>query len=371
MTRKSSVTSKDDEATSPTVGDLIDSSITWGAESFKRAESWLLDVKHGSYGTSVARIVYGLVLILTVLVNFPYRQYIWGNASGWAAPLRTDDAWWPVFGFFAPTDPGWVLTLKLLAFAAVGVVLVIGWHTRTFAIIALYLYISLVSTGPTSNDQADNAFRIMLFYFCFTDMSRHWSLDARRHARRVRSGKPGKSWSLPDWLPNTLNNLALIAIAYQLFVIYVTAGLSKVQGNLWERGTAIYYPLQVDKFMPWPWVNDLLVHNGFMVGVVTYFSVFIQIFFPLLLLVRWTRVIGLLGILAMHVGIGLFMGLGLFSLTMVAADVIFISDRTYAAIERWCRPRIVGLARRLLPERSPAKAGRRAHAAKERSKVSV
>ncbi|GAB3558892.1 HTTM domain-containing protein [Spelaeicoccus albus] len=357
------------DAASASFGDLIDRAIAWSSGTYKRAEGWLLDTKHGGYGTSVARIVYGVVLVLTVLVNFPYRQYIWGDASGWAAPLRVDDSWGPVFGFFSPTEPGWALTIKLLILAAVGIALIIGWHTRTFAIAALYLYISLVAAGPTSTDQADNAFRIMLFYFCFTDMSRHWSLDARRHARRLAAGKSAKAWSLPQWLPNTLNNLALIAIAYQLFIIYVTAGLSKVQGNLWERGTAIYYPLQVDKFMPWPWVNDLLVSGGFMVGVVTYFSVFIQIFFPLLLLVRWTRVIGLLGILAMHVGIGLFMGLGLFSLTMVAADVIFISDRTYAAVERWCAPRVVRLLRR---SRTPRPSNHRGAAtSKERAKISV
>lgn len=330
----------DDGSGSASVGDVIDRCIAWCAATLKRAESWLLDTQHAGYGTSVARIVYGLVLVLTVVVNFPYRQFIWGDASGWAAPLRTDAAWWSAFDFFAPTDTGWALTLKLLLLALVGVLMVVGWHTRTVAIVALYLYISLVTTGPTSTDQADNAFRIMLFYFCFTDMSRHWSLDARRHAKRVARGQRAKAWALPAWLPNAVNNLALVAIAYQLFIIYVTAGLSKVQGDLWERGTAIYYPLEVDKFMPWPWVNDLLMQNGLMVGVVTYFSVFIQIFFPLLLLVRWTRVIALLGIMAMHLGIGLFMGLGLFSLTMVAADVIFVRDSTYAAVERWLKPRL-------------------------------
>lgn len=51
-----------------------------------------------------------------------------------------------------------------------------------------------------------------------------------------------------------------------------------------------------------------------------------------MLLTRPTRLIGLVGILSFHIGIGVLMGLPWFSLTMIAIDSIFIRDRTWARL---------------------------------------
>ncbi len=54
---------------------------------------------------------------------------------------------------------------------------------------------------------------------------------------------------------------------------------------------------------------------------------------------RYTRIIGLLGILSFHLGIALLMGLPWFSLTMIAVDAIFIRDHSFeklnGALKRW------------------------------------
>jgi hypothetical protein len=141
-----------------------------------------------------------------------------------------------------------------------------------------------------------------------------------------------------EWLPTLLHNFALVAIALQLFVIYTVAGLSKVQGAAWQDGTALWYPLNVYRFQPWPALSHLLGSNALMVMIATYVAVFAQLFFAALLLARWTRRIALLAVLALHAGIALFLGLPLFSAAMLAADTIFVSSTTY----RWLDVHVLG-----------------------------
>jgi hypothetical protein len=309
------------------------------ARAYRAGEAWLIDAKRATYGVAVARIGYGTVVVGFVVANFTVRDFIWGPGSGWVTPIQHQTAWSFPFIFYNSTDPGWLFTLKFLLLGVAGLALLLGWHSRTAAIVTLYLYISLVSTNPVAYDQTDNAFRILLFYFCFTDMSMRWSLDARRRTRRPVAARSSRA--LPVWFPTILHNGALVAVALQLFIIYGVAGLAKVAGSQWADGTAVYYPLQLDSLDPWPWLAQLVTANPLAVNIATYVSVYVEVFFAFMLLTRWTRIIALTGIVGMHVGIAVLMGLPFFSLSMMAADGIFIRDLTYARVGRYVRERTV------------------------------
>ncbi|NKF34061.1 HTTM domain-containing protein, partial [Pseudomonas sp. BGM005] len=82
------------------------------------------------------------------------------------------------------------------------------------------------------------------------------------------------------------------------------------------------------RFGTWPVLSDLVTAWGPMVVVASWGSIILQVAFPLMLLTRPTRLLGLLGILSFHIGIAVLMGLPWFSLTMIAIDSIFIRDRT-------------------------------------------
>jgi hypothetical protein len=312
------------------------------AELYQRGESWLMDSKHATYGAAVARIILGLVVVVFVLANLSASTFLWGPGSSWVEPIRHQTSWAFPFVFFTSGDPGWVFLIKFALLGIAGLALLLGWHGRIAAFVVLFLMISLMSTNPVAYDQTDNAFRILLFYFCFTDLSGRWSLDARRRARRARP----VAWvgRVAPWAGTTLHNVALVAVAAQIFIIYGVAGLSKVSGSQWQDGTAVYYPLHLESLSPWPGLNEVITSNALAVNVVTYLSVFIQIFFPLLLLQRWTRIIALICIVGMHAGIGILMGIPLFSLSMMAADGIFIRDETYerasAFVRREIAPRL-------------------------------
>nr|WP_246211579.1 HTTM domain-containing protein [Phytoactinopolyspora alkaliphila] len=239
------------------------------------------------------------------------------------------------------------LDAKLAVIAVLLVLLVLGWRTRLLAPIILVLWVSLIESQPIYGDQSDNIFRILFFYMCFADMSGRWSLDARRRAKQTTGEwkSPIQLQVKPQLRENAarvavlFHNLAIVAIGAQICMIYLASGLYKVQGERWQDGTGIYYPLQVSQYSPWPAINELLGASALAVMIATYFSVFIQVFFPLMLLRRSTRIIALLGVAAMHLGIAFIMGLPFFSMFIMAGDMIFIRDATYTSIQDWVRQR--------------------------------
>ncbi|RFA18976.1 HTTM domain-containing protein [Subtercola boreus] len=335
---------------------LVGSTVTAVGALYRRGEEWMLGQKHATYGVSAARVVYGAVVVGFVAANFGVRDFLWGPGSSWVSPIEHQTAWPFPFVFFSSADPEWLFTLKFLLLGLAGLALMLGWHSRISAIVTLFLYISLVSTNPVAYDQTDNAFRILLFYFCFTDLSGHWSLDARRRSRAAsgpRSGSgSGRRLSaprrrIPSWVTVVLHNGGVIAVALQLFIIYGIAGLAKVAGSQWADGTAVYYPLQLDSLNPWPWLAQLVTANALAVNVATYVSVYVEVFFAFLLLTRWTRILALIGIAGMHLGIAVLMGLPFFSFSMMAADGIFIRDVTWQRAETWVRRKAVPLVARL------------------------
>jgi hypothetical protein len=316
---------------------VLDALVAGTVRLFRAGEAWFVDARRATYGVAVARVVYGAIVIGFVIANFGERDFLWGQGSRWVDPIKHQTAWSFPFVFFNSDDPEWLFTSKYLLLGLAGLALLLGWHGRIAAILTLYLYISLVSTNPVAYDQTDNAFRILLFYFCFTDLSGRWSLDARRRARA--GGAAFSDRWLPRWFPTVLHNGGIVAVALQLFIIYGVAGLAKVAGSQWQDGTAVYYPLQLDSLNPWPPLAQFFTANALAVMIATYVAVYIEVFFAFLLLQRWTRIIALIGIVAMHVGIAVLMGLPFFSLSMMAADGIFVRDSSYERLAAAVRSR--------------------------------
>lgn len=185
----------------------------------------------------------------------------------------------------------------------------------------------------------------MRLLLIFADISRRWSLDSRRRRKK----------GLGETQTGTiLHNLALILVVGQLCIVYLEAGLYKVQGSLWQDGTAIYYPVQSEAYGVFPWLADLLTFSSWMVVLVTYFTVIVQVAFPFLLFHRVTRRIALVSILAMHLGIALVMGLPFFSGIMASADAVLVSGATWVGIVAWGRARF-GRLRDRLGVKTPSK----------------
>jgi hypothetical protein len=194
--------------------------------------------------------------------------------------------------------------------------------------------VSIIERAPVVGDQGDNILRIGLFLLLFMQTDEYWSLDARRRSRLDRD----RPW-LPRWFSNGVHNVALAALAFQAVAVYFWAGLAKARGELWQDGTALYYPLQLPEFRPFPLLNDALTEVGVIVAMATYAAFFIQLAFPFALLNPVARKAIIALVVVFHLAIAVLMALPWFSLSMLAFDTIFLNESTYVAADRWTRRR--------------------------------
>lgn len=317
---------------------------------YDRFEAWVLTDKRSLYGASLARILAGCSVMGILITNFRVRNLMFGQGSIWNKPLRDgNDMYWPprliVDHMGNTTFLFYYLLVILVAF-----LFVLGWHTRIVGVLMLIGHVSIIERIPVLGDQGDNILRVGILMLLFLHTSEHWSLDARRRARTEAA--PNRSVGdvvknlynsqrvLPLWFTNGLHNVVLIALAWQLIMIYFSAGWFKAQGSLWYHGTALYYPLQLQEYKPFPFLTDAFTHVGVMVGLSTYVAMVVQIGFGFALLHPIARRVAIFCAIMFHLSIAVLMALPWFSLSMIAFDAIFVSTSTFIVFDRWIRAKL-------------------------------
>ena len=331
-----------------------------GASVLGFVETWLLDAKHAQYGLAVTRILLGVTGVGLLLTNFSTRLYVFGSGSAWngeaAEPTSDFPKIWLFSLFHRIAQNDTLFTLAYLVLLVLAVLVVLGWRMKLVLPVYFIGWVSFIEVNDMVGDQGDNMYRITLMTLLFADTARRWSLDSRRRAKadlprtaprslpdRLRWVWAGERYA-PEWLTNVLHNLALVVITCHVCFVYASGALYKASGEPWQQGYAIYNPLHVDRFSPWPGLADVLTAWAPAVALISWASIIIQMGFPMMLANRITRIIALFGILAFHVGIAVLMGLPWFSLAMIAIDAIFIRDVTWQQVSQrvgdaWARAR--------------------------------
>nr|WP_245791270.1 HTTM domain-containing protein [Actinacidiphila rubida] len=180
----------------------------------------------------------------------------------------------------------------------------------------------------------------VIFWLCWLGQALWWAV--RRYA-------PGEPKTLMEVLGDIVHNGAMLVIVAEVCLIYSTAGWYKIQGSRWEDGTALYYPLHLDDFTPWPALSHALAGNDVMVMLITYGTVIVQVAFPFTLFNRRVKNVLLAGMMVEHASIAIVLGLPFFSLAMIAADAVFLPT----GFLRWAGQEI---GRAVRPRRTPAAA---------------
>ncbi|MFH8219451.1 HTTM domain-containing protein [Streptomyces sp. NPDC018057] len=351
--------------------------------SVSRGVTRVTEAALGPYQTAVIRIGFAGTWLLFLLRELPNRQELYGPDGPWNWDLgrqltESNGAFTALMWF---RGQFWSETVYLLAVLS-SLLLLLGWRTRTMSVLFMLGVLSLQNRSVFMGDGGDNVLHLMAIYLVFTRCGQVWSLDARRAGRtgaaRARgervadrigpvlwsvlgaaliavtaTGRVQGEWLVPAllwcvwaaqglyWLvgrrarsaePRVLldvvadftHNAALFVIMAEACLIYSTAGWYKIQGSRWQDGTAVYYPLHLDYFSPWPALSDLLSASGTMMAVVTYGTVIVQVAFPFTLFNRRVKNVLLVAMMTEHAVIAVVLGLPFFSLAMIAADAVFL-----------------------------------------------
>lgn len=139
------------------------------------------------------------------------------------------------------------------------------------------------------------------------------SIDALRGER---------AWAGGTSQPNALNNISTRLIQIHLCVIYIFGGLSKMRGDMWFEGSAMWYALVNYEYqsMDMTWLGKY----PFIIASLTAITIFWETFYCALVWPRLTRPIALAAAFFVHGGIALVLGMVTFGTSMIIANFAFI-----------------------------------------------
>lgn len=318
----------------------------WCADRYEAATTCLFAAR----GLAMLRIGYGTLWVLFLLREWGERDAAWGPDSAWSPALERQYAtqsgwsglersWLTALGGLTRTE----FDLFYLAAIALGIAFALGWHTRATSILFAIVVLALENRSPLLSDGGDNVLSLMSIYLAFTACGTHCSLDARRRAARAADPAQAES-TRPDWLTELAavrqrtvvlaHNGAVLAVAAQMCVIYGTAGFLKVQGSMWQNGSALAYVLQLNWFHPWPTLSAWVAGHTLPLALAGYTTVFAQAGFPFIVFAPKLKYPTLALLVLMHLSIAVLLGLPFFSAIMLVGDAIFLPDRFWQAATR-------------------------------------
>lgn len=283
-------------------------------------------------GAALFRIGFGISGVAYYIANYADRFYFWGPDGVFPFDVFVAELRWPVKSVYAVSESGLWFELLFHFGLAVAVLYLIGFGSRVTAVAHYVLLFSLFQRNPLLLDGGDNLAYLVLLYTIPVQTTAAMSVDAWRRRRRAhRFGTPEPDPRVGSQAGNLLHNAGLAFVVAQVVMLYVAAGMYKVQGQFWQDGTALYYILRVPEFT-WPGVSELLYTNATLVTLLTYSVVLFQILFPALVFRRETRTPTIYAAWTFNIGIAYFMNLWSFSIYMMAAEAVFLNDAHYAGV---------------------------------------
>jgi hypothetical protein len=237
--------------------------------------------------------------------------------------------------WFHVTDPVWmwvvhatVLTF-MFSFA-------IGFCTRITAVLTWLAMLSYINRAQTSLFGMDAIMVVIVLYLMIGPSGSALSVDrliARYRAiRRARKAHLPRPEAQPP-VPSVSANLAIRLLQVHFCIIYLVAGLSKLQGPMWWNGTAVWATMVNFEFCPMRnrlyadalrflaehrWLWEMVTTGG------TLFTLVFEISFPFLIWNPRLRRLVISAAVLLHLGIALVMGLVSFSIIMLTGVLSFV-----------------------------------------------
>lgn len=277
---------------------------------------WLANDPHQLVGVKILQMSIGSILLYQVAITFPFASYFWGpHGVGYGS---TSPILGTILGEIADrvytADVAIIGVLVVLSIGALG--LLCGLYTRFATFIVLVTSFLLYWRLPEITDGGDNIIQLVLIYMLFL--------------------LPYRAKFCPGQLRVWLHNIAVLAIIFQLLIVYTASVFSKLSGDQWRQGIAMYSLSQVQLYSL-PAARELFT-IPVIVYVTSYFPLIYQLLFPLTIPTRLKLPWIVLGIL-FHLGIVVLIGLVTFSTMMIALELFLITDQEYAKI--WQRGKLM------------------------------
>ncbi len=283
-------------------------------------KEYLVDVfKIDVRSLAILRICLGCIILIDLCNRLSTLELFYTDNGIFSRQMSRDyldGAFWSLFWINGSL---WyaVLLFSVNFVAAIG--LTVGFKTRWMTAICLVLAWSLQIRNPLVLTAGHILLRMLLFWSLFLPMACRWSYDSK------------KSGAVKSQRPMQVVSVASAAILLQLAMVYFFSGIAKLNES-WLDGYALEYALHLEMYCkPFgQWLRGFPV----LLTIVTYSTLFIELVGPILLfwpgIHRFARGVLLALFVLMHIGIWSTMSIGIFSMTAVAAWVLFVPSDVWS-----------------------------------------
>jgi len=267
---------------------------------------------------SLIRIATGAMLFYTHLVWTAHSSAFFGTDS-WlnpAAVSATSDSsfQWSLLWKVEAIGSLWLMhAFTLIACAA----LMVGYQTRLASICAWLMTVSYAHRLPTALYGLDQVNGFLSMYLMFGKSGARYSVDSWLNRRSNRD-----SAILNLVHPDIGTNISIRLIQVHLCVLYFFAGISKLQGETWWDGTALWGAIANLEYQ----TIDLtwMVNHPRLINLLTHVTIVWEVLYCAAIWNRYSKPFVLLMAVPVHLGIAFSFGMITFGLIMLVANAAFI-----------------------------------------------
>jgi len=286
-----------------------------------------------AFPLAMVRIGTGLLLAWASFVWLLDAEAFFGPA-GW---LPAHDVWrmndqpWQWSWYFATSSSAVRLALGILTMIA-GLTLAAGLATRLSAVVAFAGLVSAANRAPLNVFGLDDTLGMLLISLMIGPAGACFSVDRWLQGRLVGGGqKPGQGRRAGAAAPASISaNLAVRLLQCHLCVVYFFSGAGKLLGASWWEGMALWGAAANGQYrtLDLTWLADMPL----LINAITLTTLFWEVAYAAIVWPRLTRPFAIGMGIAVHLGIGLAMGMMEFGLAMIVANLAFVPAATW---RRW------------------------------------
>ena len=221
------------------------------------------------------------------------------------SPLIPKLGWLVALGGYAHIGEDAVLSIAWACLLCMGVLLLLGLFCRPAAILAWFLHLCAAESGGLFAYGADNFMTTGLFYLMLSPLPDRYSLDHRLLKVGLKDAQLLGFWRR--------------VLQVHMCFVYFIGGLAKSLGSGWWNGSNLWQSLTRPPFNVIS--PDILVRLKYALPILGISICLIELGYPVFIWIKRTRLFWLVAILAMHVAIGMAMGLYLFALIMIVLNL--------------------------------------------------
>ena len=296
---------------------------------------WLQD--KNTLPLDVSRVGIGFLLFFNYgMLTSADVVALYGETGIFSRAVVPEMSQFSTFSFFGYFDQAWQLLTFHYVFVALCFCLFVGWQTRWVKWLVLIGHLSYFNRNEFVVYGVDTVVIALLFMLCVAPIGSALSLD---RVRQVRKHKNIHGLDSRPPLPTSPRGFACQRLLQlQMAVIFFSAGTIKLGGDLWWSGVAPWAALNNNEvaFVP----MGVLAEHFWIVNLMAYGTVFIEVSYPFLIWSFKTRPYVLVAALLLHVFIAVMMGMYFFASAMIVGHLAFMRRHWYAAAGAWWRQKI-------------------------------